>query len=100
MTTTIVPQALSGGALLAVLSAQTRTTAMTTSVEEQTDRITGQADQLYEANQWREALTYLEQYNESTNVEVLWRLARLCYKVSDVVGQYSSFERQTAVGTT
>ena len=99
MTTTIVPQALSGSALLAVLSAQTRTTAMTTSVEEQTDRITGQADQLYEANQWREALTYLEQYSESTNVEVLWRLARLCYKVSGcVVGQYSSCERQMVLG--
>lgn len=72
-----------GAALFAALS-PTMAAATSRSVEEdeQTDKIIGQADQLYDSNQWKEALAYLEQYAESTNVEVLWRLARLCYKVS------------------
>lgn len=78
--TSIVSQALGGSALLAVLSGPT--TAMSTSFEEQTGKIVNQADQLYDSNKWREALNYLEQYAASTDVEVLWRLARLCYKVS------------------
>jgi hypothetical protein len=77
-----------GVALFAALSptmAAAAATSTTTSVEdEQTDKIIGQADQLYDSNQWKEALAYLEQYAESSNVEVLWRLARLCYKVSDI----------------
>lgn len=77
--TSIMTQALGGSALLAVFSS---TRAMTTSVEEQVDKITAEADQLYDSNRWKEALTYLEQYAASTDVEVLWRLARLCYKVS------------------
>lgn len=80
--TSIMTQALGGSALLAVLGPTT--TAMTTSLEEQTDKIVTQADQLYDSNRWREALTYLEQYADSTDVEVLWRLARLCYKVWSV----------------
>ena len=87
--TSVVSQALGGSALLAVLSGSS--SAMSTSADEQTDKIVGQADQLYEANQWREALTYLEQYAASTSAEVLWRLARLCYKVS-LSAQYSLLE--------
>ena len=76
-----------GAALFAALSCPTMAAAAAVtnrSVEEdeQTDKIINQADQLYDSNQWKEALAYLEQYAESTNVEVLWRLARLCYKVS------------------
>ena len=80
--TSIMTQAVGGTALLAVLSPTSAAMAASTSVEEQTERITSQADQLYDSNQWKEALAYLEQYADSTNVEVLWRLARLCYKVS------------------
>lgn len=76
-----------GAALFAALSptSAVMAAAATTSVEEQTERkIISQADQLYDSNQWKEALAYLEQYAESSNVEVLWRLARLCYKVSGI----------------
>ena len=76
--TSIVTQALGGSALLAVFCSPR---AMATSVDQQVDKITAEADQLYDSNRWKEALTYLEQYADSTDVEVLWRLARLCYKV-------------------
>jgi len=39
------------------------------------------ADALYEENQLTEALNYLEHFNDSEDPEVLWRLARICYKV-------------------
>jgi tetratricopeptide (TPR) repeat protein len=42
--------------------------------------IVARADELYEANQMREGLSYLKQYAHLDEVEVLWRLARLCYK--------------------
>ena len=77
-----------GAALFAALSCPTMAAAAAASTsrsveeDEQTNKIIGQADQLYDSNQWKEALAYLEQYSESTNAEVLWRLARLCYKVS------------------
>ena len=78
----IMTQAVGGAALFAALSPTSAAmAAAATSVEEQTEKIIGQADQLYDSNQWKEALAYLEQYADSTNVEVLWRLARLCYKV-------------------
>ncbi len=38
-------------------------------------------DNLYDSNKWREALTYLEQHRDTADPELLWRLARLCYKV-------------------
>jgi len=39
-------------------------------------------DKLYEANKMEDGLAYLERYSYSDNAEILWRLARLCYKVS------------------
>ena len=39
-------------------------------------------DRLYDANKMEEALVYLEKYSDSTEAEILWRLARLCFKVS------------------
>ena len=38
-------------------------------------------DELYCSNKMKEALAYLEKYSESEETEILWRLARLCYKV-------------------
>ena len=76
--TSIMSQALSGTALFAVLGSGS---AMTTSLEDQLEKIVAEADRLYDSNRWREALEYLEQYASSTDVQVLWRLARLCYKV-------------------
>lgn len=39
-------------------------------------------DRLYDSNKMKEALAYLERHSGSTDAEILWRLARLCYKVS------------------
>ena len=39
------------------------------------------ADQLYNANKMKEGLVYLEKHSDSTEAEILWRLARFCYKV-------------------
>lgn len=79
--TSIMTQALGGTALLAVLGSGS---AMATSVEDQVDKIVSEADQLYDSNRWKEALAYLENYADSTDAEVLWRLSRLCYKVRKV----------------
>lgn len=38
-------------------------------------------DKMYDENKMKEALTYLERHSESKEAEVLWRLARLCFKV-------------------
>lgn len=79
----IMTQATVGGAtLFAVLTPTSTVMAAASGEDEQTQKIIGQADQLYDSNQWKEALAYLEQYADSRNAEVLWRLARLCYKVS------------------
>ena len=59
-----------------------------------------QADDLYEQNKMVEALRLLERYGEEgssnrssrSNAEVLWRLARLCYKV----GKYGTQDRAEA----
>ncbi len=42
------------------------------------------ADQFYECNKMEEALRYLEVFHDSSESEILWRLARLCYKVNPV----------------
>lgn len=39
-------------------------------------------DKLYDENKMKEAFTYLERCSDSPEAELLWRLARLCYKVS------------------
>ena len=39
-------------------------------------------DRLYGENKMKEALTYLERCSDSPEADILWRLARLCYKVS------------------
>lgn len=85
----IMTQAVgTGAALFAALTptSAAMATAATSVQDEQTGKIICQADQLYDSNQWKEALAYLEQYADSSDVEVLWRLARLCYKV----GKYHS----------
>lgn len=40
------------------------------------------ADKLYGENKMKEALAYLERCSDSPEAEILWRLARLSYKVS------------------
>ncbi len=83
------PQVLlaGGGVMTATLAlglSQTKV-AKATVVE---DRVQGvvqhvvqHVDGLYDNNKWKEALTYLEQHRDTNNHELLWRLARLCYKV-------------------
>lgn len=44
-------------------------------------------DRLYEENKMKEALAYLERCSDSPEAEILWRLARLCNKVSEVFKQ-------------
>lgn len=39
-------------------------------------------DELYLRNKMKEALTCLEEHGDSQEAEILWRLARLCYKVT------------------
>ena len=41
------------------------------------------ADQLYHDNKVREAYEYLHQYKDVDNADVQWRLARLCYHMSN-----------------
>ena len=41
-------------------------------------------DRLYDENKMKEALDYLERHSDSTDAEILWRLARLCFKVSNL----------------
>ena len=51
------------------------------SVREQLPEVLARADQLYQGNKMPEALTYLRQFDQQEEAELLWRLARLCYKV-------------------
>lgn len=44
-------------------------------------------DRLYDENKMKDALAYLESHSDSPEAEVLWRLARLYFKVSDLCGQ-------------
>lgn len=51
------------------------------------DALTGTirvVDTMYDQNKMKEALAYLERHSDSTEAEILWRLARLCFKVSDL----------------
>ena len=50
-------------------------------VNDRLEDVLQHADELYEGNKMRETLTYLEQHSDSTDAELLWRLARICYKV-------------------
>lgn len=50
-------------------------------VKQPFSEIIQEVDKLYDNNKMKEALTYLERHSESVEAEVLWRLARLCYKV-------------------
>lgn len=43
-----------------------------------------QVDLLYKSNKMKEALVYLERHSDSNDAEILWRLARLCYKVCEM----------------
>ena len=45
--------------------------------------VTERADQLYRENKWRKAYEYLNQYKDIDDAGVQWRLARLCYLVSE-----------------
>ena len=50
-------------------------------VQGQLPEVLAHADRLYEENKMPEALAYLQQFDHQ-EAELLWRLARLCYKVS------------------
>jgi tetratricopeptide (TPR) repeat protein len=52
--------------------------------------IVSRADELYDSNRMREGLTYVTQYAHLDEVEVLWRLARLCYKT----GKYHTADKE------
>lgn len=60
--------------------------AKTTSMDDQVETIISHVDNLYDSNKMREAMEYLEKYNETTDPELLWRLARVYYKVKIVLG--------------
>ena len=72
---------LGGTVLFGVLIYSELKSAKCTSMDEQVPQIVEHADILYDSNRMQEALKYLEHYSESTSAEVLWRLARVCYKV-------------------
>lgn len=55
--------------------------ARATTLEDQTKVVVNFVDKLYAENKMREALEYLERFAETDEPELLWRLARLCYKV-------------------
>ncbi len=50
-------------------------------VEDRIQLVIQQVDSLYDSNKWRDALSYLEHHRDTSDPELLWRLARLCYKV-------------------
>ena len=56
------------------------------------------ADRLYDSNKMKEALAYLERHSESKDAEVLWRLARLCYKVSSFYHVWCQLAHYTTPG--
>ena len=58
----------------------------------QLPQILQHVDRLYEENQMQEALAYLESLAHWEEGEVLWRLARLCYKV----GKYYASSQEEA----
>ena len=39
------------------------------------------ADQLFTDNKWREALDYLQQFSDTEDSELLWRLIRMNYRI-------------------
>ena len=49
--------------------------------EKDLSQIIRTVDQLYDANEMEKALAFLERYSDSKEAEILWRLARLTYKV-------------------
>ena len=51
------------------------------SEQERLPDVLARADQLYKENKMPEALSYLRQFDTQEEAELLWRLARLCYKV-------------------
>ena len=55
--------------------------ARTASMDDQVETVISHVDKLYDSNKMREAMEYLEKYSETTDPELLWRLARVCYKV-------------------
>ena len=71
-------KAVGAVSLLAVAPA---VVAQATTTQNQLPQILQHVDRLYEENQMQEALAYLEPLAHWEEGEVLWRLARLCYKV-------------------
>ncbi len=82
-------------------SPQTPTAGLT---GEQVSSIAAQADSLYGANRWREALDFLSKYSSCEEAEIQWRLARLCYKVGLLLpsprphAPYSGYAADVTVG--
>lgn len=50
------------------------------------------ADKLYEERKWHEALEYLEQYADAKELDLLWRLMRINYRV----GKHITADRRAA----
>ena len=50
------------------------------------------ADKLYEERKWHEALEYLEQYADTKELDLLWRLMRINYRV----GKHITADRKVA----
>lgn len=50
------------------------------------------ADKLYEERKWHEALEYLEQYADTKELDLLWRLMRINYRV----GKHITADRRAA----
>ena len=49
-------------------------------------------DQLYKENKWREALDYLQQFSDTEDSELLWRLIRL----NNRIGRQGTSDRNEA----
>ena len=57
------------------------------------------ADKLYEDRKWHEALEYLEQYGETEELDLLWRLMRINYRVGKhITPDRKAAERMAARG--
>lgn len=57
------------------------------------------ADKLFEDRKWHEALEYLEQYGETEELDLLWRLMRINYRVGKhITPDLKAAERMAARG--
>lgn len=54
-------------------------------IEEEKKRVIARADELYKQNKYKDVRELLEEYRESSEVELLWRLSRVLYNMSQEI---------------